>query len=259
MNDERKVVIVTGGTYGIGQAITLRLARAQWRVAAVGLDARQTGSAAEGGCGKTAALLAAQRLEALLLSADVADEIAVQNVVDRTLTHYGRIDALVNNAAIHPRGDVVQTDPATWDRVMDVNLKGPYLCCRAVIPHLRRAGGGRILNIGSGAGWGKPQLAAYGASKGGLYALTMAMAKDHLADRIAVNMVIPGGTLTGMTEADPLPGFEKLASATVSGRINSPADIAAAVAFLLSDDATQISGTLIDVGCFAHQGSMPIT
>ena len=252
-----RVVIVTGGTYGIGRGITLRLARDGWRVAAVGLDAQQMGSAAQDGSSATRAVLEAEGLDALLLEADVADETAVTQMVATVANRYGRIDALVNNAAIHPRGDVVETAVDVWDRVLAVNLRGPFLCARAVIPHLRTAGGGRIVNIGSGAAWGKPRLAAYAASKGGLHALTMALAKDHLADRIAVNMVIPGGVRSGMVEADPIPDFDRIASQTASGEVTRPDDIAAAVAFLLSDEARQVSGTVLDVGCFAGQGSMP--
>ena len=85
----------------------------------------------------------------------------------------------------------------------------------------------------------------------------MALAKDHLADRIAVNMVIPGGVRSGMVEADPIPDFDRIASQTASGEVTRPDDIAAAVAFLLSDEARQVSGTVLDVGCFAGQGSMP--
>lgn len=252
------VTLVTGGTYGIGRAITLTLAAQGHRVCACGLESRQVGSAAQHGIEGTRAVLAEQGLEADFAEVDVADAAQVQAWVADALARHGRISGLVNNAAIHPRGDVTTTDEATWDRVLNVNLKGMFLTCRAVVPVLREAGGGAIVNVGSGSGWGKPDLAAYCASKGGVYALTMAMAWDHLADHIRVNLVIPGGTRTGMTELGDFPAFERLASRTVSGRVTEPQDVANAVAFLMSDAAAQMSGTVLDVGCFALQGGRPI-
>ena len=259
MNDRSPpVTLVTGGTYGIGRAITLTLAAEGHRVCACGVEARQVGSAAEGGTAATQAALAAQGHSADFAEVDVADAAQVRRWVADVLARHGRIDALVNNAAIHPRGDVTQTDEALWDRVIAVNLKGVFLTCRAVIPAMRAAGGGAIVNIGSGAGWGKPDLAAYSASKGGVFALSAAMAWDHLGDRIRVNVVVPGGTRSGMTELGNVPAFERLASRTATGRVTEPQDIANAVAFLLSDAAAQISGTVLDVGCFAHQGGRPL-
>ena len=258
MNTPAPVTLVTGGTYGIGRAVTLTLAARGHRVCACGLEARQTGSAAERGIEGTATALAAQGLEADLAEVDVADAAQVERWVSGVHARHGRITGLVNNAAIHPRGDVTQTDEDTWERVLAVNLKGVFLTCRAVVPVMREAGGGAIVNVGSGSGWGKPDLAAYCASKGGVYALTMAMAWDHLPDHIRVNLVIPGGTHTGMTELGDFPAFERLASRTVSGRVTQPQDVANAIAFLLSDAAAQMSGTVLDVGCFALQGGRPI-
>lgn len=252
------VTLVTGGTYGIGRAVTLTLASRGHRVCACGIEARQVGSAAERGIAGTAAALAAQGLEADLSEVDVSDAAQVERWVAQALRRHGRVTGLVNNAAIHPRGDVTRTDEATWERVIDVNLKGVFLTCQAAIPAMREAGGGAIVNVGSGSGWGKPELAAYCASKGGVYALTMAMAWDHLADHIRVNLVIPGGTRSGMTELGAVPAFERLASRTVTGRVTEPQDVANAIAFLLSDEAAQISGTVLDVGCFALQGGRPI-
>jgi NAD(P)-dependent dehydrogenase (short-subunit alcohol dehydrogenase family) len=121
---------------------------------------------------------------------------------------------------------------------------------------MREAGDGAIVNIGSGAGWGKAGLLAYGASKGGIFALSSALAYDHLEDRIRINVVVPGPqTASGMVEimegSGPLPKI-----LTASGRNNQPRDIANAVAFLLSDDAAQISGAVLDVGAFSHQGGI---
>src|SRR5262245_18449945 len=136
----------------------------------------------------------------MLMEADVSSARDVARVVDKTLEKHGRIDALVNNAAVGPLGTVLDIDEALFDRIMAVNLKGPYLCSRAVLPHMIKAGGGAIVNVGSGAGWGKPNMAAYSASKGGLVALGAATAYDFLHHRIRVNTVVPGGggLVTGM-------------------------------------------------------------
>lgn len=180
-------------------------------------------------------------------------------MVDFALDRHGRIDALVNNAAIGPLGTILSTDEDVWDRVIDTNLKGAFLCSKAVLPHLIRQGGGRIVMIGSGAGWGKPNMAAYAASKGGLFALAASMAYDHFHDRVRVNTVVPGGggIASGMSLGRVHGNVEQLtqnASGTAAGRFATGDDVAKAVAFLLSDDADTISGTIIDVGCFAHQG-----
>jgi NAD(P)-dependent dehydrogenase (short-subunit alcohol dehydrogenase family) len=142
---------------------------------------------------------------------------------------------------------------------MAVNLKGPYLSSRAVLPHMMKAGGGAIVNVGSGAGWGKPNMAAYSASKGGVFALSAAMAYDFLHHRIRVNTVVPGGggIVSGMSlgrvGGDAL-RLGQGAPGTAAGRPATGEDIANAIAFLISPEAEAISGTVIDVGCFAHQG-----
>jgi NAD(P)-dependent dehydrogenase (short-subunit alcohol dehydrogenase family) len=253
--DTAKSVIVTGGTYGIGRGIVLELARQGWRVVAFGLDGPVEGSAAKDGIAGTRAALAEAGLEAEVVEGDVSRATDVDRVVAHALDRFGRVDALVNNAAIRPAGTVLETDEATFERVVAVNLKGPYLMARAVIPLMRAQDGGAIVNIGSGAGWGKPDQAAYGAAKGGLAALSKALAYDHLADGIRVNLVVPGpGTMSGMVEAMIAAGKSPPPPVTASGRPTTAEDVARAVAFLLSDDAAQISGTVLDVGTFAGQG-----
>ena len=247
------VVIVTGGTYGVGRGITVNLARRGYQVVAFGLDTRQIGSTAENGSEGTQAALVAEGLTADILEADVSSAKDVQRVVDFTLEKYGRIDGLVNNAAIHPSGTLLTTDEDVWDKVLDVNLKGMFLCAKAVLPAMIAQGGGSIVNIGSGSGWGRSNLLAYSASKGGVFALSAAMAYDHIHDHIRVNTVVPGGGLvTGMTEF--LPNAGSGGANTVTGRSTTPEDMANAVAFFLSDDAIQISGAVLPVGCFDGQG-----
>lgn len=257
--NEAKVAIITGGTFGIGKAITLKLAEDGYRVVAFGLDTPQPSTLAADGIAPLRAELASRKLTGEVLEADVAVSADVDRVVRHALECYGRIDALVNNAAIGPLGTVVDTSEELWDRVVSVNLKGPFLTCRAVIPHMIKQGGGSIVNIGSGAGWGKPNMAAYAASKGGLHTLTTVIAYDHFRERIRANTVIPGGggIVTGMSLGRAKGDVQKAGTngpGTAAGRHANPEDLANTVAFLLSPAAEVISGTVIDVGCFALQG-----
>jgi NAD(P)-dependent dehydrogenase (short-subunit alcohol dehydrogenase family) len=250
-----KTVIVSGGTFGIGRAITTTLAQRGWRVVAFGLESRQISSVAEKAIPSLRAELSKYEVE--LLEADVSKEAEVQKVFDAALKKYGALHALVHNAAIGPLGTVLDTSEDVWDRIMAVNLKGAYLCAKAVIPHLIQAGGGSIVNIGSGAGWGKPNMAAYAASKGGIFALSAAMAYDHMHQRIRVNTVVPGGggIVSGMSVGRVGGDPARLAGGvTAAGRAATGEDVANAVAFLLSEEAATISGTVLDVGCLAGQG-----
>ncbi len=254
-----KSVIVTGGTYGIGKGISLGLSRRGYGVIAFGVSVRQPGSLAENATESLQAEARALGLSLDVLEADVSEAADVQRVVQFALHRYGRIDGLVNNAAIGPLGNILDTPEELWDRIIDVNLKGMYLSCKFVLPGMIRHGGGSIVNIGSGAGWGKPNMLAYAASKGGVFALSASLAYDHFRDHIRVNTVVPGGggIATGMSLGRVGGDLEKLSrgtSGTVAGRSAEPADVEAAVAFLLSDEAAAISGTVIDVGCFSHQG-----
>lgn len=253
------VIIVTGGTFGLGQSITVELARRGHQVVAFGLGQAQVSSTAQG-FDSVRAELAAAGLSADLLEADVSNAADVQRVVEHTLQRHGALHGLVNNAAIGPLGTVLTTEESTFERIFDVNVKGTYLMSRAVLPHLIQGGGGSIVNIGSGAGYGKPNMAAYAASKGAIQALTTAMAYDHFHDHVRVNLAIPGGggIVSGMSVGrvggDEQAFRARAAAGTVAGRPATGLDLAKAVAFLLSDEAAAITGTVIDVGCFAHQG-----
>lgn len=250
---EPKVAIVSGGTYGIGRGITLVLAAQGYRVIAFGLNTRQVGSAAENGAHGTQAELDQRGLTADLLEADVSNATDVQRVADFAITRYGRIDGLVNNAGIHPTGTILETTEEMWDQTFSVNLKGMFLCARAVLPHMIAQGGGAIVNIGSGSGWGRAGLIAYSASKSGVFGFSTALARDHLRQRIRVNVVVPGGgPVTGMTEGRK--DLDQFALETVAGRNTTPEDVAHAVAYLLSDGAVNVTSTVITVGCFLGQG-----
>ncbi|MEB2400158.1 MAG: SDR family NAD(P)-dependent oxidoreductase [Alcaligenaceae bacterium] len=261
MSDSQPVTIVTGGTFGLGQSITVDLARKGHFVVSFGLMQSQVSSTAQGFEALHRELAAAGvQGRVLVLEADVTKPGDVDLVVQKTLGQFGRIDCLVNNAAIGPLGTVLDTHPELFLRILEVNVQGAYLTSRAVLPHMIGNGGGAIVNVGSGAAYGKPNMAAYAASKGGLLALTMAMAYDHFHDHVRVNMVIPGGggIVTGMSvgrfDGDVNKFVNRPITGTVAGRPMSGADFASAIGFLLSDDAATLSGTVLDVGCFAHQG-----
>ncbi len=239
------VAIVSGGTYGIGRGITLVLARAGWNVVAFAPDARQVGSAAAGGVAGTSRALAEEDLgpRAVLLDADVTRRDDIARVVATALERHGRIDGLVNNAAIRPRATILETDEDTWRQTLEVNLTGPFLLTMAVLPTMVAAGRGAIVNLGSAAGWGRPGLAAYGASKGGVHGLSQSMAYDLQPHGIRVNTVIPGRVNTGMIE-DSFPAGE-----IPAGRFPvTPADVGAAVEYLLSERAAQVNGAVLNVG-----------
>jgi len=253
-------IIVAGATFGIGHDVALYLARAGWRVIGFGLEKPPVSSVAVASVTQLEADAQAEGLNARFLVGDVTSEEDVSRVLATATEGGHRLHGVVNNAAIGPLGTVLDTDPELFERILRVNLIGPYLMCRAAIPVMATSGGGRIVNVGSGASWGKPNMAAYSSSKGGLNALTTAMALDHFADRIAVNMVIPGGggIVSGMSLGRVSGDATKLqtnAVGTVAGRVMNGRDLAGAVRFLMSDEAEAISGTTIDVGCFAHQGS----
>jgi len=255
------ITIVTGGTYGLGLSMTVELARKGHRVVAMGLQRSQVSSTAQGFDEiRQSAAQSGLSDQIDIVEADVSNAQDVQQVVDRAVARYGRIDGLVNNAAIGPLGTVLDTDLDTYERIMAVNVRGVYLMSRAVIPHMARQGGGSIVNVGSGAGWGKPNMAVYAASKGALFALSTAMAYDHFHQHIRVNVALPGGggIISGMS-VGRVGGDESLFKSrkvpgTVAGRPLTGVDFAQTIAFLLSSDAQTISGTVIDVGCFAHQG-----
>jgi NAD(P)-dependent dehydrogenase (short-subunit alcohol dehydrogenase family) len=252
--EQGKVTIVSGGTYGIGRGIVLELARQGHRVVAFGLEGKQPGSMAQNGIAGTRTELEKLGLEAVLLEANIAVAADVQRVVDLAMQKHGRLDGLVNNAAIHPSGTILETTEEMWNMVLAVNLTGMFLLTKAVLPHMIAAGGGAIVNIASKASYGQPNLLAYSASKGGVLGFTFGLGYDHLFEGIRVNAVVPSGVNSGMTEGQLRP-----AGGSGSGWVRraEPRDIAQTVAFLLSDAASLVSGAVINVNSFAAQGGPP--
>ena len=235
-----KVAIITGAARGIGLAIGRRLAQTGVLVALVDVrsDAAQTAADA----------LVRQGCTALGLPADVSRRESVLGMVDAVLAHWGRIDILVNNAGICPLTPIEAIDEAEWDRVLAVNLKGPFLCSQAVMPIMQRQRAGKIVNIASSAGQmgGLAVGVHYSASKAGILGLTKSLAR-LLAPDIQVNAVAPGTTASEMTAGWDSATLAGLTRAIPLQRLGQPDDIAAAVLFLASDEAGFITGQTLSV------------
>jgi len=188
--------------------------------------------------------------EAVVVRGDVSNSRDVTSLVEDTLSTFGRIDILVNNAGIIFRKKILDSVEAEWDRTMDVNLKGVYLCSKAVAPVMLRQGGGKIVNISSISGLNAPasalEIPDYAASKAGVIGLTRAMALN-LAPTINVNVVCPGATETEMFGTMTEEGKKLRLAETPLGRFGKPEEIAEAVAFLASDASSFITGETLVV------------
>ena len=237
-----KVAIVTGGSLGMGRAIVETFTREGARVVVADVN-EEAGK-------KTVETVKAAGGEAFFVYTDVSKAEDAQRMVDAALATYGRLDILVNSAGVYARGDVVATPLETWHRLLSVNLTGVFLCCRAVIPAMRQAGGGAIINMSSSVGWhaAAPGIAAYAASKFGVTGLTRAMACDHLLDNIRVNCICPGPTDTSLLRTSRTPQeLQAFAEAQPIGRLGLPEEIAAAALFLASDEASFVTGVAFPV------------
>ncbi|MBZ5612842.1 MAG: SDR family oxidoreductase [Acidobacteriia bacterium] len=249
---EGKVAIVTGAASGIGREIAVR--QAEMGAAVAVLDKNTDGAM------ETVAQIQRDGGNAMAIPCDVCLRSDCQAAVARTVTAYGRIDILCNNAGIVLRKDVLALQEEEWDTVLDVTLKSAYLLSREVIPHMIRNRGGAIVNTGSG--WalkGGPQAASYCAAKAGLLNLTRAMAIDHGKDNIRVNCVCPGDIDTPMLASECRQlgenpeQFMKEAASRPLNRVGTPGDVANAVLFLVSEMSTWITGVhlVVDGGGLA--------
>jgi NAD(P)-dependent dehydrogenase (short-subunit alcohol dehydrogenase family) len=238
-----QTAIVTGAGKGFGRAIAARLARDGARLVAADLDAV--------GAEETAALIRRDGGEATACRVDVASAGSVEAMVTWALGHGGgRVDILVNNAGIWKSTPTETTTEEDWDRVLAVNLKGVFLCCRAVIPVMKRQGRGHIVNIASIAARNGGTFSGihYVASKGGVVAVTKKLAKELGALGIVVNGINPGHSDTGIMAGLDLSALnETLVKNTPLGRSAEPEDIADVVAFLASDAARFVHGETIEV------------
>ncbi|HSB45881.1 MAG TPA: SDR family oxidoreductase [Nitrospira sp.] len=246
---EGKVAVVTGGNAGIGEAIAKRFAEEGASVVVTGRRQRELD--------RVVSVIRRSKGEALAVAGSVADEAHAQNVARRALDSFGRVDILVNNAGIGDFGKRLhEIDDATWANVLDVNLTGVFRMTRAIIPQMLKQGRGAIVNISSIASLvGIATLSAYAASKGGLDALTRALAIDYAKDGIRCNVVNPGLIDTPMAAplmADPERLKPILAQYAIS-RPGTTEEVANMVLYLASDEAAWVTG-----GTFTIDGGMTI-
>ena len=239
---EKKVALVTGASRGIGRAIALELAAAGF---AIGVNYLRRRNEAE----QVVAGILEQGGEAIALPADVSDPEAVEAMFRTLGDRFGRLDALVNNAAVGSRINAFTAiDDATWRRTLAVNLDGAFYCMRAAVPRLRAAGGGRIVNISSGAARTGGILGAhYAASKAGLLALTAKAARELAAEGISVNAILPSVIETEMLEeiAKGAEARERLRAQFPIGRFGRPEEVARVVRFLIADAPSYLTGECI--------------
>ncbi len=248
-----RVAIVTGASRGIGREIALAYAQAGARV--VLASRRQEGLEA------VAAEIRERGGEALPVAAHVGEVQAVEALVARAVEAFGGVDILVNNAATNPHfGPMMDATVAQWDKIMEVNLRSAFLLIQQVVPHMRRRGRGKIINMASIAGLRpSPAMGIYSVSKAGLIMLTQVMAKELGPENIQVNALAPGVIKTRFSSAlwESAEVSERIVQATALGRLGEPGDVVGAAMFLASSDSDYITGvTLLVDGGMALAGGI---
>ena len=237
---EDKVAIITGAGRGIGREIALTFAREGARVAVV--DIREETAS------ETAGEAAAAGADSIALGADVSDAKSAQEAVDNVIDKFGRVDILVNNAGVTADGLIMKMSDDSWNRVLDINLKGAFNFIKAVVRNMMKQRSGRIINISSVVGlMGNAGQANYAASKAGLIGLTKSVAKELASRGVTVNAIAPGFIATQMTESLPDEVKNKMLGFIPVGSFGAPSDVAKAALFLASDLSDYITGQVIVV------------
>ncbi|PIQ83994.1 MAG: beta-ketoacyl-ACP reductase [Candidatus Omnitrophica bacterium CG11_big_fil_rev_8_21_14_0_20_63_9] len=240
MSLANQVAVITGGARGIGREIALAFAKAGADLALFDVNPQQLEQTAQ----ELRAL--GRRAEGLVV--DVTDGKQVDDGVAKVLDKLGRIDILINNAGITKDGLLIRMDDAQWDRVLNINLKGTFLCTRAVAKHMLKQRRGRIVSIASIVGLiGNPGQANYAASKAGIIGLTKSVAKELASRGITCNAIAPGFIKTEMTDALPPEAKQRLMDAIPMGTLGEPRDVAEAALFLVSDAARYVTGHVLVV------------
>lgn len=236
-----RTALVTGAAQGIGLAIAQTLAKAGAHVALADLQTEKAEAAA--------ASLRAAGLKADAFTVNMADVSSIDALMHRAAEKMGGLDILVNNAGILYNTEIEDTDEDEWDRVMSVNLKGAFFAAQKALPYLKKSSAARIINISSLAGrmGGYATSMTYTASKGGLISLTYGMARRLAPQGITVNCVCPGTTHTDMQNTWSEEQVAALRATIPMGRLGEPSDIASAVLYLASEEASFVTGLLLDV------------
>jgi 3-oxoacyl-[acyl-carrier protein] reductase len=243
MRLQNKVAVITGGAQGLGKAIALGMGREGAKVVVADLQADKAKS--------VAGELASRGAEALGVEVNVASEISVKKLAEEALSGFGRVDILVNDAGVYLKSPVVSKSEEDWDKTMDINLGGNFLCARAFVPTMRAQKSGRIISIASSiAHTGAREFADYAASKAAIIGFVKALARELGPDGITVNAICPGSANTDMprrhrTEDEVMARLR----ATPLGHVLQPEDIAGPILFLASDAAAYITGQTYNINC----------
>lgn len=241
--------LITGAGSGIGRATAILFAKEGAKIVVADIN--------EEGANETVRLIKVNGGEAIAVKTDVTKENDIERMVKISVQKYGKIDILFNNAGVSLIGNLIDTTEEEWDRTININLKGIFLCSKHIIPEMMKQGGGTIVNAGSEAGIvGHANYTVYCASKGGVIELTRAMAVELAPHNIRVNCTCPGWILTPMAERE-FPKFypgksreeaiQSIAKSTPMGRIGKPEDVARAVLFLASDEASYVTGAALRI------------
>ena len=234
-----KVAIVTGGAMGLGQSMAILFAREGARVTVADINEKEGQ--------ETVGQIKAAGGEALFATTDVSKASAVEEMVNATVETFGRLDILVNNVGLQINKNVVDSSEEEWDYVLSTNLKSMFLCSKYAIPHMR-ASGGNILCISSLSGLvGNAQQASYNASKHGVIALARCMAVDHAADNIRVNVLCPGSMNTPINLTIPPEKLAPYKELNLQKRFSEPSEVATAALYLVSDEASYCTGSVMVV------------
>jgi NAD(P)-dependent dehydrogenase (short-subunit alcohol dehydrogenase family) len=241
-----KVAIVTGAGAGIGRSTALLFAKEGAEVVVADWDPEEGA--------KTVSLIEENGGAAIFVQVDVSKAAEVKRMVKTTVERYGKLDILVNNAGIYTQANVVKTEEDDWDRILNVNLKGVFLCSKYSIPEMIKSGGGAIVNIGSEAGIvGIKNQVAYNVSKSGVIALTKSTAIDFAPHNIRVNCVCPGTTETPLVKAalegvpDPAAARRAVEESRPANRLGRPEEIAAGILYLASDESPYATGSILSI------------
>lgn len=249
-----KVAIITGSSSGIGRATAILFAKEGAKVVV-------NYSHSEDEANEVVETIKKSGGEAIAIKADVSDEAAIIEMVDKTIKKYKKIDILYSNAGIEFTKPVTVTSVEEWDKVLTINLRGMFLCAKHVIPKMIENGGGSIVNTSSGAALiGQPNLSAYSASKGGVLSLTRVLAVEYAQNKIRVNCICPGAIDTPMlrrfinSSPDPKETERQLAMIHPLGRLGKPEEIAHAALYLASDESSFVTGhaLIVDGGATAE-------
>lgn len=241
MTSHDKVAIITGGARGIGRAIAETLARRGAGVVIADMQESLAVATAQ-------EIAAAGGRKAIAVATNVTDSASVKALVDKTLAEFERIDILVNNAGTTRDNLIMRMDESDWDLVLNINLKGAWLCSKAVVRTMMKQHSGRIINIASVSGVaGQAGQTNYSSSKAGLIGFTKALAREVASRQITVNAVAPGFVETDLTKDLPAELKEASLKVTPLGRWGIPQDIANAVAFFASEEAAYITGQTLNV------------